>query len=196
MVQKGGVSAQPSSALPSFLSLDFLSGGGRPSTSSQGQEEEGRTDLDGLVQYLTQLRMDNSRLVEITYAINAWSLGGFIPMSHHGFAFATSKGEFFTLDFGRKGIVWDIYDELPEMPDNTYYTKVYKVDMDTRAIQRYCQETPPFNFPFYDCETWAKGLLAALGLDKVPDASPGGSKSQTSAQKNGSNRRQRSGTCV
>jgi len=122
--------------------------------------------MEGLVQLLTQYRHQNARLREVTYVINRWALGGLIPMTHHGFIFKTSANMYFTLDFGRKGIVWDVMDELPELPDNTTYTKIYKVDMDTRAVQTYCEETPPFNFPFYDCETWAKGMLAALNVEK------------------------------
>merc|ERR1719311_105363 len=87
-------------------------------------------------------------------------------MTHHGFVFKTATGEFFTLDFGRKGISWDVMDEMPGLPDDTFYTKLYMIDTDTSVIQKYCEETPPFNFPFYDCETWAKGMLAALNVEK------------------------------
>lgn len=152
----------------SFLSFD--------STTSVAEEDEARNDMEGLVQLMTQLRQEGIRLREVTYVINRWSLGGIIPMTHHGFIFRTSRGgsnsetlpEFFTLDFGRKGIVWDVMDESPDLPDNTFYTKLYNIDMDTFPVQKYCQETPPFNYPFYDCESWAKGMLAALNLDKAP----------------------------
>lgn len=135
---------------------------------SVGGEDEARNDMEGLVQLLTQYRHMNARLREVTYVVNRWALAGLIPMTHHGFIFKTSgnTNPYFTLDFGRKGIVWDVMDELPELPDNTTYTKIYKVDMDTRPVQAYCEETPPFNFPFYDCEAWAKGMLAALNVEK------------------------------
>merc|ERR1719160_1395164 len=137
--------------------------------TSNGAEEEdsGRTDLEGLVEFLAKLRNQNIRLQEITYVINRWTLGGVIPMTHHGFILKTSNDGYFTLDFSRKGIVWEVMDELPELPDDTFYTKRYTIDMDTSAIQKYCEETPPFNFPFYDCETWAKGLISTLALEKV-----------------------------
>jgi len=156
-----------------FSALSFLS---FDSTTSVPEEDEARNDMEGLVQLMTQLREEGVRLREVTYVINRWSLGGIIPMTHHGFIFRTSRGgsnsetlpEFFTLDFGRKGIVWDVMDESPDLPDNTFYTKLYNIDMDTFPVQKYCQETPPFNYPFYDCESWAKGMLAALNLDKAP----------------------------
>merc|ERR1719198_1054241 len=126
-------------------------------------------------------------------------------MTHHGFIFQTTRRDFFTLDFGRKGIVWDVMDEYPEHPDNTFYVKRYKIDMDTSAVQRYCEETPPFNFPFYDCETWAKGLLATLAVDKVPEKSgritkevcaPALNQATMSSATRSPPRKQRTGTCI
>lgn len=158
------------------------------------------------MQLLTDYKRDNVRLQQVTYVVNRWALGGIIPMTHHGFIFQTSNGYYFTLDFGRKGIVWDVMDELPENPDNTFYTKSYSLDMDTRAVQKYCEETPPFNFPFYDCETWAKGMLAALNLEKSADQSGRRISKNVCAPSMGQAsggytptpvvRMQRSGTCI
>lgn len=176
----------------SFLSFDSQ---GNPAAA----EDEARTDMEGLVQLLTQFRQQNARLCEVTYVVNRWALGGLIPMTHHGFIFQTTTGMFFTLDFGRKGIVWDVMDELPEMPDNTFYTKCYKIEMDTRLVQKYCEETPPFNFPFYDCETWAKGMLATLNVEKPQErrekevCAPGLTQVPGSAY---AVRKQRAGTCL
>jgi hypothetical protein len=155
----------PLSAFSFFSSLTG-SAGKRPSQRPQPPiiDEEERNDLEGLVQLLTGFRKQGIRLAEVTYVVNRFTLWSLIPMTHHGFIFRTTKGDFFTLDFGRKGIVWDVMDLEPELPDNTFYTKLYKVDLDTSVVQRYCEETPPFNFPFYDCETWAKGMLRALAL--------------------------------
>lgn len=190
-----------SGPLSAFSLLSFDS-------QSAPDEDEPRTDLEGLVQYLTQLREAGSRLIEVTYVVNRWALAGIIPMTHHGFIFQSARSDYFTLDFGRKGIVWDTMDELPELPDNTFYTKMYKLDIDTRPVQTYCEETPPFNFPFYDCETWAKGLLAKLGLDKsegerktreVCSPAPSlGEMSSGSPRKAPTTpaRKQRTGTCI
>jgi len=133
------------------------------------EQDEARTDLEGLVKLLTELRTHGIGLREVTYCINSWNWQGIIPMKHHGFVFRTSRGDFFTLDFGRQGIMWDVMDEFPDLPDNTFYTKLYNIDMDTSAVQRYCQETPPFNYLFYDCETWAKGMLATLAVNKASE---------------------------
>lgn len=185
----------------SFLNFDTRS-------NSVEEEEEARNDLEGLVQFLTELRQRGARLSAVTYVINKWSLGGIIPMTHHGFIFKTSRGDFFTLDFGRKGIVWDVMDECPEVPDNTVHEKTYEIDFDTRGIQKYCEDTPPFNFPFYDCETWAKGMLALLAVDRIPekrlgkDACAPAGLSQGYPQKTASPnkaspaRKQRNGTCI
>lgn len=154
-------SAGPLSAF-SFLSF---------ATDAKVEEEEldeSRNDLEGLVQFFQGLRKSGVRLCEARYVVNKWALGGIIPMTHHGFIFQTSRGDFFTLDFGRQGIVWDVFDELPECPDNTIFNQIYNIDMDTSAVQKYCEETPPFNFPFYDCETWAKGMLTLLAVDQSP----------------------------
>lgn len=185
----GRTDSAPSGASSAFSMMSF--------DTQSGGEDEARNDLEGLVQLLTQLRQQNVRLCEVTYVINRWALGGIIPMTHHGFIFQTSAGMFFTLDFGRKGIVWDVMDELPELPDNTFYTKLYKIDMDTRIVQKYCEETPPFNFPFYDCETWAKGMLDALNVEKQNQRMTKEVCAPTLSQVSGQNvRKQRSGTCL
>merc|ERR1711865_1207411 len=81
-------------------------------------------------------------------------------------------------------------DEFPDLPDNTFYTKLYNIDMDTSAVQRYCQETPPFNYPFYDCETWAKGMLhkvlhvRRVAVDKVSEKNRRLSKENVAAPAN------------
>merc|ERR1719440_2379978 len=180
----------------------FLSFGAQ-SPKDEEEQDQTRDDLDGLVQHLTHLRKSGVRLREVQYAINKWALGGIIPMTHHGFTFKTSRGDYFTLDFGRRGIVWDVFDEEPELPDNTFYTKTYKIDLDTSAVQKYCEDTPPFNYPFYDCETWAKGLLVALALDKSPEDSKRFSKNACapsqgpmSVQSPVTVRRTRTGACI
>jgi len=190
-----------SSASGQFFGLSLLSF----DAQSSAEEDEARNDLEGLVQLLTDLRDYGIRLREVTYVINRWALGGIIPMTHHGFVFRTSRGDFFTLDFGRKGIVWDVMDEFPELPDNTFYTKSYDIDMDTSEVQRYCEETPPFNFPFYDCETWANGMLATLALDKVNEkdgrlakevCAPSFSPVRSANAPVSPARKQRTGTCI
>lgn len=194
-----GTRAPSSGPLSAFSFLSF----GAQKSIDEEEPDHTRDDIEGLVQHLTHLRRSGIRLIEVQYAINKWALYGFIPMTHHGFSFKTSRGDYFTLDFGRRGIVWDVMDLEPENPDNTFYTKTYKIDMDTAAVQKYCEDTPPFNYPFYDCETWAKGLLVTLALDKSPDDSKRFSKNAcapsagpTSVQSPVTVRRTRAGDCI
>lgn len=197
---------------PSGLSaaLSFFSFEAQTAKSRREEpEDEARNDIEGLVQFFTDLRQKGVRVRTVTYVINRWSLGGIIPMTHHGFIFKTSRqDDYFTLDFGRKGIVWDVMDCEPECPDDTLYTKVYKVDMDTYPLQKYCEDTPPFNFPFYDCETWAKGLLAILSIDKEPSrpdnkarmtkeaGAPALNQAPTKTPASPNQQKQRTGTCI
>mmetsp|Transcript_91090 Transcript_91090/g.167223 ORF Transcript_91090/g.167223 Transcript_91090/m.167223 type:complete len:219 (-) Transcript_91090:133-789(-) len=150
-------------------------------------EEDGRNDIEGLVGYLGQLKKAGVRLTETTYVINKWALGGIIPMTHHGFILKTSREEYFTLDFGRRGIVWDVYDELPGLPDNTTYTKVYPINVDPWCVQRYCEDTKPFVWGLNDCESWAKGLLQIMNVD---------GRGSFSAGNQSGDRMQRVGPCV
>mmetsp|Transcript_45699 Transcript_45699/g.74246 ORF Transcript_45699/g.74246 Transcript_45699/m.74246 type:complete len:214 (-) Transcript_45699:66-707(-) len=132
--------------------------------SAEEEDDEGRTDLAGLLEFLDSLANRGFRLVEINHIANSWALGGLIPMTHHGFVIKTSAQEYFSLDFSRTGIVWDLYgDEPPDMPDNTVFAEMYMINVDPRVVQRYCAETKPFQWLQNDCDTWSRGLLQAIG---------------------------------
>mmetsp|Transcript_85888 Transcript_85888/g.148714 ORF Transcript_85888/g.148714 Transcript_85888/m.148714 type:complete len:230 (+) Transcript_85888:81-770(+) len=129
---------------------------------------EGRTDLPGLLQYLDNMQRDDIRISEATFIINTWYFGGLIPLNHHGFVFALTDhdgtAEYLTLDFGRQGIVWDIFDDFPAFPDGTILTERYAIDSDMKPLKSYCQETKPFNYFTNDCSLWATGLMQRLKM--------------------------------
>eukprot|EP00929_Paragymnodinium_shiwhaense_P089561 TRINITY_DN49710_c0_g1_i1.p1 TRINITY_DN49710_c0_g1~~TRINITY_DN49710_c0_g1_i1.p1 ORF type:complete len:501 (-),score=76.87 TRINITY_DN49710_c0_g1_i1:150-1652(-) len=125
-------------------------------------------DLQALLQYLDWLMAQQLRFTEVTYLMNDFRWWG-IPMKHHGFVLkATRQGlafsEYLTLDFSRRGILWDTFDERPDHPEGTSYARTYKIDKDPHVLRRYCAETQPFSWPHNDCETWAKGLLRVLDV--------------------------------
>jgi len=132
--------------------------------SEQGEEDEKPT-LEELFDHLDTLHRDGVRLVETTYVINKWALSGIVPMKHHGFYFKTSQGQYFTLDFGREGVEWDVFgDEKPDLPNNTIFTRTYPIDVDPMRVKMYCEETEPFVWLRNDCESWTRGLMPVLGL--------------------------------
>eukprot|EP00933_Yihiella_yeosuensis_P004480 TRINITY_DN108857_c0_g1_i1.p1 TRINITY_DN108857_c0_g1~~TRINITY_DN108857_c0_g1_i1.p1 ORF type:complete len:220 (-),score=33.43 TRINITY_DN108857_c0_g1_i1:93-752(-) len=146
--------------------------GAQSSRLSREQSEEssepevgGRTDLEGLLDYLDSLSGQGVRIVEAHHVANQWALGGVIPMTHHGFVMKGSNGEYFSLDFGRKGIVWDTYgDESPEEPDDTIFSKQYTLNLEVQVVRQYCEETKPFQWMYNDCETWSRGLMKVMGI--------------------------------
>merc|ERR1740138_1476658 len=89
-------------------------------------------------------------------------------MTHHGFVFKTSDADYFSLDFSRKGIVWDTYgEEAPDLPDNTFFTKCFTINADPLDVKRYCEETKPFAWLRNDCDTWSQGLMPVLGISEA-----------------------------
>jgi hypothetical protein len=150
-----------------FASAEPSSGSGAAVVEEEDETEEATTNLEGLYEYFEELKRDGVRLTETTYIVNKWALGGIIPMTHHGFCFKTSAGDYFSLDFSRKGIVWDTYgDEIPGLPDNTTLVQVYRIDVDPQTVRRYCEETKPFAWLRNDCDTWSQGMMLALGITK------------------------------
>jgi len=125
-------------------------------------DEYGRTDLKGLLSYLDVLVKERVRFTEVTYVVNHWTLYGIIPLKHHGFVLPTRGYGFLSLDFGSRGILWDVDDEFPELPDNTFHAKSYKIDVDPMKLKNYCQRTKPFDWFSNDCGSWANGLLKVL----------------------------------
>lgn len=183
----------------------------RAAIENQGDDE--RVDLEGLFAYFDELQRDGVRLVETTYIVNKWALGGIIPFTHHGFCFKTSRGEYFSLDFSRKGIVWDTYgDEPPDLPDGTTFTQVFRINVDPAPVRRYCEETKPFQWMQNDCESWSKGLMMVLGISTqnrrskqvcgVASPPPGSVETKgtpivdAGKPRQASGRRQRTGDCL
>lgn len=120
------------------------------------------TDLEGLIDYLDAMRAAKVRITEVTYSINLWQFGGIIPLKHHSILLRFDGRGFLTLDFGRSGLEWGVFEEFPEFPDQTYYVKSYKVDADPLPLKRYCEETEPFSFFSNDCASWSRGLLKVM----------------------------------
>lgn len=209
-------SEQPG-VIEKYFSGLFGTGGGEEDSeegrglepSADGADEE-RCDLEGLYGFFDELQNDGVKLVETTYIVNKWALGGIIPFTHHGFCFKTSRGEYFSLDFSRKGIVWDTYgDEPPELPDGTTFTQVFRIDADPAPVRRYCEETKPFQWMKNDCESWSQGLMVVLDISATqqqrrtkqvcgalqPPLSAHGAPSP-GADRRGDGRRQRAGDCL
>lgn len=178
--------------------------------------DEERCDLEGLFEFFDELESDNVKLVETTYIVNKWSWGGIIPFTHHGFCFKTSEGDYFSLDFSRKGIVWDKYgDEPPEMPDGTVYTEVFRLNVGPTPVRRYCEETKPFQWMKNDCESWSQGLMTVLGISTqlrkskqvcgslqppppagAPAGAAGAATPAADAERRAGGRRKRTGDCL
>lgn len=127
-----------------------------------GLDEEPSTDLNALLDLLTKLKRDRVRLTEVTYIINRWGIGPILFMKHHGFVIKCEGLGFLGLDFGRKGIMWDTYDEFPDLPDHVCFAKKYKIDTDPLKLKSYCEATKPFDWLQHDCAAWAAGLLKVM----------------------------------
>lgn len=130
---------------------------------------DGRTDIQGLFRYLDHLQQNDIHVIEATYIGNRWYWNDLVPFEHFGFVFATTHGEYFSLDFGRRGIVWDVYDDYPDYPDNTFSVSRFRISQgsDIEKLGKYCQETKPFFFLVNDCKTWSDGLKTALQMELV-----------------------------
>jgi len=133
---------------------------------------EDRSDLDGLIEYLDAMTERNVRFTEVTYVVNAWMLGGIIPLKHHGFILKT-EDDYLTVDFTRRGIIWDTFDEFPDLPDGTMYSKTHAVKLDPAHLKFYCQTTKPFAWPGNDCSHWARGLLQIMMVREDPHGDHG-----------------------
>jgi hypothetical protein len=135
---------------------------------------ESRTDVEGLLTYLQSLQFKNSRLDEVVFCGNMWYWSGIVPFEHYGFIIPTSNnGEYLGLDFGRSGLVWEIFDDYPDYPDGTFLVQRYHCSASRpwHTIAEYCKETQPFNYFTNDCKSWSEGLRQALNLDLVQSSS-------------------------
>jgi len=127
-------------------------------------------DLDGLLEYLRDLKNDGQVFTEVVYVVNDWTLAGFIPLQHHGFVMKSSDDRYLSLDFCRQGIDWSTADEPPELPDDTSLIMRYDIKADPLLLEDYCAGTEPFSWLDNNCRTWALGLHQQLKLDEVaPD---------------------------
>merc|ERR1740121_3397302 len=131
---------------------------------------EPSADLDELLKFFDGLIAANSRFTEVTYIVNNWKLVGLIPLKHHGFVFKAEGHGFLTLDFSRRGILWDTFDEYPDYPEGTIFARRHRIDYDPAELKRYCEETQPFSWPSNDCAKWSQALLRHLRVrDYVED---------------------------
>jgi len=125
-------------------------------------------DLEGLLEYLRELKTDGQVFTEVVYVVNDWTFGGIIPLQHHGFVMKSSDARYLSLDFCRQGIDWCIADEPPELPDDTSLMMRYHTKVDPLLLEDYCAGTEPFSWLDNNCRTWAVGLHQQLKLDEVP----------------------------
>lgn len=142
-----------------------------------GNEEYGRTDLEGLIAFLDMLTTEHFRLTEVIYCVNRWKFLSLIPLKHHGFVLPCGRFGWLNLEFTSKGILWEVDDEFPEFPDNTFLAKSYKIDTDPITLKLYCQDTRPFDWHSNNCSSWAAGLLKVLRVHN----SRGMKRTQTNA---------------
>lgn len=139
-----------------------------PTTIEDDTESEGSTDLNGLLQYLEDMRERHSRFLEVTYVVNCWLLGGVIPLKHHGFILRREDDSYLTLDFTRRGILWETFSEFPGLPDGTMYAQTHPCSVDPAQVKFYCHTTKPFSWPGNDCSHWARGLLQIMMVLEDP----------------------------
>jgi len=137
-------------------------------------------DLEGLLEYLRDLKTEGQVFTEVVYIVNDWTLGGIIPLQHHGFCLKSSDDRYLSLDFCRQGIDWCVNDEPPELPDDTSLIMRYHIKADPLLVEDYCAGTEPFSWLDNNCRTWAVGLHELLKLDEVrPDDMTPSSTRQT-----------------
>jgi len=140
---------------------------GKPQKDCSGGEGmSGNTDLNNLLSMLEDLTQSGVWLTEVQHIINSWTLAGFIPMKHHGLVIRTSASTCFSLDFGRKGIVWDVFPMEPLLPEGTTFEQrfpIHRAYSDPARVEQYCSQNEEFSFFGNDCEKFAEGLLQEMG---------------------------------
>jgi len=139
--------------------------------SADGEDaeySEPREDLEGLLEYFEGLAERGVRLTEVAYVVNTWTLGGVIPLWHHGFILQAEDEGYLTLDFSRRGILWDTFDTYPDLPESTIFVKKYSIDTDPERMKCYCKETKPFSWHSNDCQHWARGVMRVMRIMENP----------------------------
>jgi len=127
-----------------------------------------------LLDTLRQIESSGYELTEATLVANVFYTYG-MRFTHYGFVLPTSNSnQYLSLDFSRKGIVWETWEEFPGMPDNTFLVEKYNVDsIDAwRIVAEHCRHTQPFNYFFNDCKAWCDGLKTSLNMELAADESP------------------------
>lgn len=153
---------------PQNLSTEYASSAGQ---MEEVEYSEPSADLGALMSFLDELILHGARLTEVTYIVNNWKLGGIIPLKHHGFVFKAEGHGFLTLDFNRRGILWDTFEEYPDYPEGTIFARRHRIDFDPEQLKVYCEETKPFSWPGNDCTKWSQGLLRVVRVrDHVEEA--------------------------
>merc|ERR1712232_772469 len=130
------------------------------------------SDLAGLLAYLAGLKSDGARFTELTYIVNDFKYWG-MPLKHHGFVLKSEClgkpfDEYLTLDFSRRGILWDTFEEYPNVPNGTILEQTYTINVPPVVLRSYCENTQPFSWPRNDCSAWSRGLIRAMGIKDSP----------------------------
>ena len=93
-----------------------------------------------------------------------WYLKPFL--NHHGIVltveFAGSTGhQFLALDFGRRGLTWEIFEEFSEVEDEVFRAP-FNVECGMEDLAAFVTNPKPFNFFTYDCQVWTEEALQLL----------------------------------
>mmetsp|Transcript_70655 Transcript_70655/g.169314 ORF Transcript_70655/g.169314 Transcript_70655/m.169314 type:complete len:198 (-) Transcript_70655:120-713(-) len=146
--------------------LEALFPGQKSKTRDVG-DADGNYDLDGLVAFLDQMKAKKKHFSEVTYMVNRWSLAGLFNFEHHGFVLKTAgekEPSYLSLDFGMKGILWEVFEVFPDLPDGTFHVETFTYPIDPAKLREYCVESEPFSFFGNDCATWSNGLKEELEM--------------------------------
>mmetsp|Transcript_20177 Transcript_20177/g.36552 ORF Transcript_20177/g.36552 Transcript_20177/m.36552 type:complete len:184 (+) Transcript_20177:104-655(+) len=134
--------------------------------STRAADGLGSYDLNGLLGFLDKMKAKGTKFAEATYAVNRWTLAGLLPFDHHGFVFKTAEEEpsFLTLDFGTKGILWEVHEMFPILPDGTYHAETFPGPIEPSRLRTFCAESEPFSYFSNDCATWSTNLCESLDM--------------------------------
>lgn len=124
-------------------------------------------DLDRLIQFLDHLEEAGVQVSQVVHCVNNWTVGGVIPLQHHGLVLTIEDQGYLTLDFGRNGISWMVCQMCPGLPEGTCWVRSFDVQVDPHVIRDYCAETMPFQWISNDCKTWSKGMIEELGISEL-----------------------------
>lgn len=138
----------------------------KPSAVQEDMLEE-RIDLGGLIQFLDRLERAGVQVSRVVHCVNDWTIGGVIPLQHHGLVLTLEDQGYLALDFGRNGISWMVCQVCPGFPEGTCWVRSYDVQVDPYVIRDYCAETTPFQWMSNDCKTWSRGMIEEMGISEL-----------------------------